>query len=255
MNARLFFILLPIIFFQLAILSKGYSKSEEDTSLYVAVGSASITNIKAVSGDEATKKIFMRNDLERQGWWLAEHMKYEEALEKYQQALNPELLNEKSEGSTARGAIINIYKRMGNFEEALKKHLERKGPEDNSDWPGIDKELELEALIKARDSGSSKPVYDHIEYLKEKYKKYIPPPGDDSGYHGVPIETIIHLYDYLDDAQGGISFMNYVLSSKKISAPERHEYERVKAAFEEDKHTGRKGHLQKVIETSDYIGW
>lgn len=229
-------------------------KFKKTTSLVVVV-MAQCFSISVVSADMFDHKLGTRLGYEREGYRLAKQGKYEKALEKYRQANNPELFNYDHDKSSSLGAIVRLYKRMGNFEEALKNYLLFKGPNDAEDWPGIDEERELRALIESKKIGSNNPIYDHIEYLKNKHKKYLPPPGGDSGFHLGPMSSIIHLYDYMGDAQGGIDFAQFILSSKKLSRFERAELEKVKAAFEEDKRTGQKGHLQKVIETSQYISW
>ena len=235
-----------------------------DKPVYAVVGGRE--GLTPFPNDEATKKIMRRNDIQDEGYDLAKKGFYEEAILKYKQALDPSLINHDYEKGTAIGAIVRIYQRQGKFEEALKEYQwfldayekssfskDKSGRYANTT---IDKKLELEALIKARDKGSYQPVYDHIQYLRKKYEKYIPPQSLDAHSFGmIPINDIIHIYDWIGDTDGGIKFADEVLSSKFLYPNERKEFERVKAAFEEDKRTGQKGRLQKVIETSTIIGW
>ncbi len=212
-------------------------------------------NLTPFSNDNATQKIMRRNDLQDEGRHFAKQGLYEEALEKYKQAIAPSLLNLESDKSTALWSIRDIHQRQGKLDQALKEHewfLKANPTKDEY----LDKDLELRALIKARDTKSNQPIYEHIKYLRNKYKKYIPPQSQgDSGFHATPIDSIIHLYNWMGDADGGIKFMQEVLSSKTLYPNERKEYERVKIAFQEDKRAGQKGHLSKVIATSDIIGW
>jgi len=230
-------------------------ESKNIKSSYIFVGGKNNTSLTPYPNDEGTQKIVKRTDLELQASRLARHGFYEEALSKYREAINPSLLNNEYDKATALGGIEDIYERQRKFDLALKIHQWFMKANPEKDYY-IDKQLELEALIKARDSRSNETIYGHIAYLRRRYGKFIPPQSQgDSGFHSTPIEQIIRLYDWMGDSDGGIKFMNEVLSSKSIYPAEHKEYEKVKAAFEEDKRTGQKGHLQKVIETSNIIGW
>lgn len=233
-------------------------KTSENSNkpLYVIIGNENKNYLTpSPSRDDSTGKIIRRTELEHEAYALARHGFYGKALFKYQEALNPSLLNDEYDKSTALWAIRNIHQRQGKLDLAINEHeWFLKANPTKAEY--LDKKLELEALINARIANSNQPVYDYIKYFRIKYKKYIPPKSKgDSGFHVLRIESIIHLYDWMGDADGGIKFMREVLSSKSLYPNERKEYERVKFAFEEDKRTGQKGHLQKVIETSDFISW
>ena len=240
-------------FYCIQIVSAEEKGGDPNKPLYVVAGEQA--KLTPFSGDEETRRILKRCDIERNGYNLAKQGLYEEAIVKYQQAIEPSLLNHEYDKDTALWSIRDIHERQGKLDLALKEHdwfLKANPTKDQY----LDKDLELRALIKARDTKSNQPIYDHIKYLRNKYKKYIPPQSQgDSGFHTTPIDSIIHLYDWMGDADGGIKFMEEIISSKTLYSNERKEYERVKAAFEEDKRTGEKGHLAKVIATSDIIGW
>ena len=225
---------------------------KSDSPIYAVVGERHVTPFPS---DDATQKILRRNALQNEGYYFSERGLYDQALTKFQEAIQPTLLNTEHDKSTALWAILKVHQRQGKLEIALEElNLIPKINQQKDSF--VDEKLELKALIDARNTSFNKPIYEHIKYLKEKYKKYIPPQSKgDSGFHTIPINDIIHLYNWMGDADGGIQFMNEVLSSKTLYPEERKDYERVKAAFEEDKRTGQKGHLQKVIETSDIIGW
>ncbi|GEM_PF-1404769 len=228
-------------------------------STYVLVG-AKESVFAPYGSDNQTQLIMKRNDLQDEGSQLAKRGLYDQAIEKYQDALRC-ASKTGFDRNTALGSIRDIHRLQGKFELALKEqeYFLKQSP----NFPhNIDLKLQLEALIKARDTKSNQPVYDHISYLKNKYKKDLTGEGFASGGYATGIVSdIIHLYDYVSDAEAGIAFMNETLGYLKkhrFSQSFRFaiaEYERVKAALEEDKRTGQKGHLQKVIETSDYIGW
>lgn len=221
--------------------------------------------------NDRTRKIIIRTDLEREADRFAKQGLYEQALLKYQQALDPSLLNYDYDKGVALGSIRDIHERQGKYELALKEQQwfidgYNKSPFAN-DKSGrymntvVDKKLELEALIKARETHTNKPVYDHIAFLRKKYSGQLPP-KDFNGYGPSVTNDIIHLYDYMKDSDGAISFLNGILDylekhSNGGNADKMRiaDYKEAKSAFEEDKRTGQKGHLQKAIENSDHIGW
>ncbi len=227
------------------------SKSESKGSSYVIVGSKE--NVFAPYGsDDDTQKIFKRNDLQDEGRWFEKHGLYDQALEKYQEALKY-ASKKGSDRNMALGSIVDIHRFQGKFELALQEHdyFLKKAP---SFPASVDMKFQLEALIKARDTKSNQPIYDHIDYLKKKYKDTIPPKKYSFESLG-PVATVIYLYNYIGDANSGIAYMTDVLSCPTIDKWARVEYEKVKAAFEEDIRTTQKGHLAKVYETSEYLPW
>ena len=124
--------------------------------------------------DEHAKKIIKRIDIERQAEALEKRGQFSSAIDKYQEAMAPSLLNEKADAAAAHDGISRIYQKNGQFELALKEFQWFMGINANSkDW--IDRKLELEALVKARDTHSPQPVLNHIVYLKDKYNAFLPP--------------------------------------------------------------------------------
>ena len=240
-------------FFCFEMLYAEKNENESDRPIYVVAGGRG--QLSPFPQDNETSKILKRSEIEREGYNLAKQGLYVEAIAKYEQALDASLLNQESDKSTALWSIRDIHQRQGKLDQALKEHewfLKANPTKDEY----LDKDRELRALVKARDEKSNRPIYDHIIYLRTKYKKYIPPQSQgDSGYHAIPINDIIHLYDWMGDTDGGIKFISEVLSSKTLYSNERKEYEDVKTAFEEDKRTGQNGHLQKAIQASSIIGW
>lgn len=247
------------------------NSSRNDKPLYAVVGGQE-QGLTPFPNNESTRRIIKRTDSIREGDRLASSGLYDEAIIKFKESMAPSLLNDPNDEGGGRYGVMKVHIRQKKFEEALKEYQwfidsYEKGPfaKDKSGRylnTVIDRKLELEALIQARDTGTTKPVYDHIAYLKNKYKKDLTGDGFASGGYATGIiADITHLYDYLGDAESGIAFMNETLGYLKkhrLSPSFRFaiaEYELVKQAFEEDKRTGTKGHLQKVIETSSYIGW
>jgi len=227
----------------------------------------------SLTKDQSTMKIIERNRLQNEGWRLAKKGEYNAALIKYHAAMNPSLLNYDYEKGLAEAAIVDIYKRQGRFEEALKIVDCQLGVLKNEKYPinGItgyerayNKRIELLALIKARDTNNAQPIYDYIGYIKFRYSKLLPPNGYATGFTSSRIDDLIHLYDYLHDYDAGIAFMDEIIkyhsqhkNKDHRSAHEKDvkEYTRVKQAWELDKKTGQHGHLKEVIRTSDVISW
>ena len=251
---------------QLQNTSLNQEKDSEKTKPVYALAGGQDSGLTSFPSDEITRKIIMRSDLQKEGDRLAAQGLYEQAIVKFNESMNPALLNYDRDVAGGIEGISRIYQRQGRYEEALREYqwfinADKKGPfaTDNSGRYANtieDRKMELEALIKFKESSSPKAVYDYIAYLRKRYKKYIPPQSkSDPSFRPIPINSIIHLYDSIGDVDRAIEFMNEILSSKAISLIERKEYKRVKDSFEEDKNTGQKGHLRKVIETSEYIGW
>ena len=229
--------------------------AQNNGPFYAVVGGQQ-HDLNPFPNNEKTRKIITNAELEREGDHLAAQGRFDEALAKFYEAMKPEHLNEESDKSGAQGRIIRVHERQGKFDLALKEHEEWFYKAFPSHEPTEDKRLRFLAVIQARDTNSNKPIYGHIQYLREKYKRYIPAQSLDAHSFGMaPINDIIHLYNWMGDADECVNFINEILTSKFLYPNERIEFERVKAAFEEDKRTGQKGHLQKVVESTNYIGW
>jgi tetratricopeptide (TPR) repeat protein len=210
--------------------------------------------------NERTRRIVDRTEIEREASELAVKGLYDQAIQKYRQAMGPSLLNNSYDESGGRYGVVKALIRQGRFEEALKEYQWFIDQNKTND-AALEEQKELLALIKSKESNSSEPIYEHIAYLKKKHSKQLPPTNYSGVFSAGIISNIVHLYDYLGDADSAINFMNVNLkylrdnNKKDINRFIIAEYERAKKAFEEDKITGQKGHLQKVIETSNYIGW
>jgi len=201
------------------------------------------------SNDPETRKIIRRSQIEDEARQLEEAGRYDEAIARYREAISPRLLNYEGEAGVARGGIQSVYIKQGKYEEALKElqwHLDR-NPEKYEDT-----KLELLALIKSRDTHSPEPVYQHIEYLKEKYKDQLPP--NTGAYDDIVASAIIRLYDHVADFDAGVAFAEGFLKrcasgkscrgdDKKLAYTPKHPYFQIKQAFLEDKAEGFKGCL------------
>ncbi len=248
------------------VIYASYLYGEDKTAskpLYPVVSTSEKNNLTPFPGDERTRKIIKRHNLENEGWLLAKQHLFEEAIIKFRAAIDPSLINEEGEKVFALSAIRNIYLRQGKLNDALELHEKYILPLNSKKDSYIDADLELRALIKARDIKNNKPIYDHIAYIRTKYEKYIPPKGYSVPYD-IEIDKLIHLYDYLHDYDSGITFIDEIIkyhtqhpdkNHRSAHAKDVREYTRVKQAWELDKKTGQHGHLREVIRTSDVISW
>lgn len=195
--------------------------------------------------------ISSRARLEDEGRQLLKRGYYEQAIEKYQEALNYTFYKSGYDKNTAFARIRDIHKYQGKYELALEEHeyFMKLAPS----FPrNIETKLQIEALIKARDTKSNDPIYEYIKYLRQGHLKDIPP--QDTQFNPITvIGDIFWLYDHIGDYNSAIKFVDELLASKSIDQYQRAEYEKVKAAFEEDRRSGTRGHLAKVYETSQYF--
>ncbi len=210
-------------------------------------------------------KIVKRNAIENEARRLFKRGLYEEAIQKYKDAIAPKVINDESEKSFALWSILEINQRLGKlglaFQE-LQWFLQRRPDKDEY----LNKKFELLALIEAEKTRSNAAIYKHIQYLKEKYKKELPPKK--YWFHTTSItSTIIRLYDHIGDSDGGIAFVDQILAYKKLRPKARSEYLKVREAFEQDKKEGFKGCLDakpgtvcmgratQALIQSDYFPW
>ena len=218
--------------------------------------------------DRHINNIFMRNKMQEEALRLFEAGFYDEAIQKYKEALHPSLLNNDHEQSHPRGAIRDIYRYQGKFELALEEHrwfLKRNSSKEEY----IEKKIELDALLEARNTQSKEPILRYIKFLRENHKKELPPEMYNARATSYASQ-IIRLYDYIGDAVNGIAFVDQVLAYfskwnnvKKAIA----EYLKIREAFEEDKKQGFKGCLDakpgtvcmgratQALIQSDYFPW
>ncbi len=199
--------------------------------------------------DERTQRIFKQEQLIHEGNVYVEQGQFDEALSKYNEALKPSVLNDERDKGNAIYYIEKVYKLQGKYEKALKK-LQWSIDQNPNGKGWINEKLELEALIKARDTNSPQPIYDHIEYLKKKYKDQLPPNA--GAYSDTIAAAIIRLYDYIGDHDQGIEFVAGFLKrcadgltckgeERKLAYTPKHPLFSIKQAFEQDKTESFKG--------------
>ncbi len=256
MNEKI--ICLPILFALFVFTPVAKAESNESKELIVVAGMPKRSSLTPFPNDTRTRKIFERRRFIEEGNDLGEQGLYDEEVMKYQEAMKPELLLYDYDVNEPTLLIAKVLKLQGKYEEALNqiKHLKEcpKPPPNQLESPSCYDKLELNALIRARDAASSKPIYEHIRYLVEKYKDILPPKMC-IGWCDSIFSTIARLYDHIGDYNGGITFIDEILASPKLSERAKKEYSNVRRAFEEDKKQGTKGRATKALIQSDYFPW
>lgn len=213
--------------------------------------------------DDDMKQIGAQHSLEEEGWDLKYAGKYDEALAKYQAALE---LDEK-QPPHLRGRVIfsvaDVLQRQGKYQEALDK-LKNNPYRNPKHEYGNDHIAELEALVEYQKTGDPKAVYEYIRGYQEKYRKGIPPSGFGTTY----VETILRLYDTIGDQTAGIVLTDECLDFiykqnpkfEKVNNSEEaaryikygdpngilQKYYLIREGFEKDKAQGTKGNATKA---------
>lgn len=227
-----------------------------------------LTNLAFANGQKVLshqEKILARANLLTEGDGLLERGFYNEALKKYEVAASPELLNYDYDIAVPYGRIRGVLILEGKFEEALEVFkkviaINKRG----TGWE--DSKYKLDALIQAKKSLSTQPVYGYINYLNNKYKNDLPP--NFTSFTPIVVSDIIRLYDYIGDYDAGIRFVDQILQYRGLGNRARADYVKVRQAFEQSKAEGIKscfetqvpgeacvGHATQVVIQSDYIPW
>ena len=128
-------------------------------------------------------------------------------------------------------------------------------------FPGVivkknywDKKTELDSLFEAEKTGSKEPIYNAIKVIKENNKGVLPPQKYQFYADGVASQ-IIQLYDRIGDLDGGIAFIDSLLSSKEMHSQSRKNYLEIRQAFSDDKASGAKGNATEALIKSNYFSY
>lgn len=251
------------------------------------------TDSQVAQSAQSPSKIYSRFELEQQGRTLAESGRLDQALHCYQEAIKPENIIYEHEKSTAIGAMTEIYKWKGEYDNALKTYqwFFRGGKSNKS---SLTEKREIEVLIDYQKNHDSKVITDFIETLKKENADRLPPTAYYSTGTDIIISDILRLYDTIGDYDGGIvyvdSILNYAfsqnpkierfISSKmaedymnQLNAQKKRadgyaykilrEYLLIREAFEQDKAEGKKGSMKEgklgratlALIKSDYFPW
>lgn len=234
--------------------------------------------------------IYRQHQLQQEGKKLATIGKFDDAIAKFQQALEPQYINRESDKGFAKYSIVKILIWQEKYDKALQEYqwFLNQNKRNNK---AIIHAKELQALLQYKMSKDQKGILDYIQLLRSEYKSSLPPFGYDSGIGIGQIVTILRLYDTIGDHVTGIAFIDEILTFLKNRRENRGEafevYDRIKTvedasrcmargpkgnpdwhgckflkeyllireAFEQDKREGKKGRATKVIIQSDYFPW
>ena len=168
--------------------------------------------------------------------------------------------------------IAKVLKLQSKYEQAIHVLVPviDKYPIKESNW--TDEKLSLEALVQYGNTKNPKAIYDHILYLRKKYKKLLPPRKMAAGTPEMVAATIFRLYEHIGDFDGGVKFAEEFLKYYKKLGPGNpyqlgNPYFRVIQEFQIDKQEGFKccadaksgdtcmGHVTRYIIQSDFFPW
>jgi len=196
-------------------------------------------------------RITTRVSLEREAYHLVYKGQLEEAIAKFNEALHPSLLCNALDRAHPLWGIMRVHQAQGKFELALEEVQWFVKLRPNKDTYQ-NKKLELEALIKAKETKTNTPIYEFIKDMRERYKTILPP-EDYMVRSSYVTSIIIVLYDYMGDTDGGIAFVDPISKFRK-NVPGIHQaYQNVKKAFEQDKLEGTQGRATQAILGSKYF--
>ncbi|HNV86349.1 MAG TPA: hypothetical protein PKL97_05225 [Candidatus Omnitrophota bacterium] len=175
------------------------------------------------------QKISVRCGMEKEAKALETQGKLDEAVLKYREAIRPVLVTDEVQKSTALWGILEIHQKQGKYRLALEEvqWFLKINPSKPNYW---EKKYELEALIEGERLHSTAPVYEYIRSLRERYRDHLPPEG--YTFIGTWVgRAILRLYDFLGDYDGGVDFVNLLLSAKNMDRRERKKYEALRRSL------------------------
>ena len=208
--------------------------------------------------DDRFARIYKQQILIQDGSALARQGQFDDAIIKFKRALQPDMLLHDYSDDVPVFLIARTLKLQRKYEEALKLLVPilNKYPDKESNW--VDERKEIEALMVLRDTGSSKDIYAHINFLKQKNRKWLPPNPPTPTIIFVET-TIFRLYDEIGDFDAGINFAEEFLKYQKSRGIDPYQpinhYFQMKRAFEQDKREGRKGATMQLILRSKHFTW
>jgi hypothetical protein len=167
-------------------------------------------------------ELYARHQIEEMGDRLVEEGRYEEALAKYQEALDPKYIKNEDDKGSPIGRITRVLILLERYDEALQewqwylnqseKNAARRDETNNGEAEL--KAQEIKALKEYKKNGNPKWVYDYLAiYKQKKYKSF--PPSFEWGSGPTETSTALRLYDTIGDHDAGILLIDEVLSFLK----------------------------------------
>lgn len=270
MKSRIIFSIACVLFL-LGIILIGLNAEQ------LSLGKPKLTGTDLLPQAERMRRIGTQQNLIDEGMKLVDGGHYDEAIEKYETAMAPDLLLKPWDVDPPKLYMSRALKIQGKYQEALDllNEVMNRIPGAKDGLKEMQR-LELQALIKARDKNSPQPIYDHIQYLRKKYKDQLPPKTC-IGYCSNIFSAIARLYDHIGDYDGGITFTDefiqfyakrWRVAVNKLEDPHsKNQYYLIKKEFLQDKAEGRKscinaqpgeacmGRATKALIQSNYFPW
>lgn len=238
------------------------------------------TSCGYASKDSRTSQILAQGSIIREGELLAEAERFEEALLKFQEALDPKYIKKESDRSGPHYYRALTYRAMGAYVLALKESnisIAYAGHPQPSEA-----HREIAVLAQYESTGDAKLVSDYIqEYIStRKWPLY---------QDTIAQSTLIRLYDAIGEYDKGIEFVDKIVEhaftteeAKGVKMPSSideatawieyrqpnglrdpnwraykwlRDFMRIKEGFQLDKQQGTKGRATRAILKSDYLPW
>lgn len=222
--------------------------------------------------------VFSRNAIQDEARRLAVNGNYQEALLKYQEAIQPQYINREYQKATAMGAMIKIHLWLQDYDAALHKlsWFFANSATGKPTESALEKKDEINALKAYQLNNQPGMIKAYIMRFVVKHQNEMPPVKYVSG-SATLISTVLRLYNTIGDHDAGIEFIDICREYFKQQDIQRYgeyrpghndgEYMKVREGFERDKSEGFRGcagkkpgevcmgHATKALIESDYFPW
>lgn len=210
--------------------------------------------------DPSFQRLMARTKIEKEAMTLVKNGQYDAAITRYQDALDDSLIQYDYDRSMALAMATRLYQLQGKIDLAVKSlHKFNQSTLPNDFYKTT--EPELQAVIAASEQRSKLPIYKHIDWLWKEYGLSLPP----NKVRGGAASDIIRLYDYLEDYNEGIKFVDKALKYQGLKEKPRAEFLKIRRAFEESEAGMPKicgdggktciGRATHALIQSDYFPW
>ena len=156
--------------------------------------------------DNGIKNIFSRNAIQEEGRQLTKRGDFQEALTKYQEAIQPQYINDEYEKGTAIAMMRSIYLVLQDYDAALKciEWAFKNSLDGKPTVYAMEIKNEIEALKNYQRTGDPQSVLNHMKQFFVDHKADLPPQGHDES----SVSTLIRLYNTIGEHDAGIKFID-----------------------------------------------